>query len=173
VDHARQLGREAHKITIGRFEEGVATLALQYGLTSKPSISNSEFVSQLVFDSGKVAGTPKQRFAYLFPSRNTALISVRMRPGLSQAERNRTIALVREAVRMPQWRLTHGEHYLVSGEPVIVSDLTGSIVSSIKLLLVAVLVVMAVALIPQIAQIFLVPARFCADHVYTVFSHLF
>jgi Zn-dependent protease len=34
-------------------------------------------------------------------------------------------------------------------------------------------VVMAVALIPQIAQIFLVPARFCADHVYTVFSHLF
>lgn len=34
-------------------------------------------------------------------------------------------------------------------------------------------VVMAVALIPQIAQIFLVPARFCADHVYTMFSHLF
>ncbi|MFT3700327.1 MAG: site-2 protease family protein [Kofleriaceae bacterium] len=34
-------------------------------------------------------------------------------------------------------------------------------------------VVMAVALIPQIAQIFLVPAQFCANHVYTVFSHLF
>jgi Zn-dependent protease len=34
-------------------------------------------------------------------------------------------------------------------------------------------VVMAVALIPQIAQIFFVPAKFCADHVYTVFSHLF
>jgi len=34
-------------------------------------------------------------------------------------------------------------------------------------------VVMAVALIPQIAQIFLIPAGFCADHVYTVFQHLF
>ncbi|HEY0253376.1 MAG TPA: site-2 protease family protein [Kofleriaceae bacterium] len=34
-------------------------------------------------------------------------------------------------------------------------------------------VVMAVAFIPPIAQIFLVPASFCANHVYTVFSHLF
>ena len=44
---------------------------------------------------------------------------------------------------MPQWQLTHGKGYLVTGEPVIVSDLSKSITSSIELLLVAVLVVMA------------------------------
>ena len=45
---------------------------------------------------------------------------------------------------MPQWQLsTQGAGYLVTGEPVIVSDLTKSITSSIELLLLAVLVVMA------------------------------
>lgn len=34
-------------------------------------------------------------------------------------------------------------------------------------------VLLAIMMIPQIAQIFLVPAQFCADHVYTVFSSLF
>ena len=47
---------------------------------------------------------------------------------------------------MPQWQLPHGETYLVTGEPVIVSDLTSSISHSIELLLVAVLAVMAIAL---------------------------
>jgi uncharacterized protein len=143
---ADALGKEAAKVTIGRFEENVATLALQYGLTSKPSLQNSNFVSTLVFDPSKPAGTPKQRFAYLFPSRNIALVSLRMRAGLTQSQRNRTIALVRAAITMPQWHLTHGEHYSVTGEPVIVTDLTGSITSSIKLLLIAVLLVMAATL---------------------------
>jgi hydrophobe/amphiphile efflux-3 (HAE3) family protein len=143
---AEALGQSASKLTMARFEEHIATLALEYGLTSKPSLSDSNFVSKLVFDSSKPAGTPKERFAYLFPSSNTALISVRMRPNLSQQARNRTIALVRAAVRMPQWHLTHGERYQVTGEPVIVSDLTSSITSSIKLLLIAVMLVMALAL---------------------------
>jgi Zn-dependent protease len=34
-------------------------------------------------------------------------------------------------------------------------------------------VVMAVALIPQIAQIFLIPAQFCSEHVYKLVAHLF
>ncbi len=44
---------------------------------------------------------------------------------------------------MPQWRLQHGGSYLVTGEPVIVSDLNSSITHSIELLLVVVLLVMA------------------------------
>ncbi len=143
---ARTLGRQASKITTARFQEGLVTLALQYGLTSKPSIDNHEFVTALVFDSSKRAGTPKQRFAYLFPSRETALVSVRMRAGLSESQRTRTIGLIRQAVAMPQWRLRHGERYLVTGVPVIVSDLTNSITHSIELLLIAVLLVMAASL---------------------------
>jgi uncharacterized protein len=143
---ARALGRQASKITTARFQEGLVTLALEYGLTSKPSLDNRDFVTSLVFDSTKPAGTPKQRFAYLFPSREAALVSVRMRAGLSESERTRTIGLIRRAVAMPQWRLRHGERYLVTGVPVITSDLIHSISHSIELLLIAVLLVMAASL---------------------------
>ena len=140
---ARALGSQAARVTTGRFQESVAAIALQYGLTAQPSIGDRNFVSTLVFDSSKPAGTPKQRFAYLFPSRNTALVSVRLRAGLSEAQRTRTIGLIRRAVAMRQWQPQHGASYLVTGEPVIVADLTRSITHSIELLLVAVLLVMA------------------------------
>jgi uncharacterized protein len=146
AEAAEKLGKQASSITLGRFKEGLATLALQYGLTARPSLEDENFVSTLVFDSTKTAGTPKARFAYLFPNREAALISARLKAGLSERERTRTIALIREAVAMKQWRLQHGESYLVTGEPVIVADLTGEIAHSIELLLVAVVLVMALAL---------------------------
>ncbi len=146
ASEAHALGAQAAKVTIGRFEEGLVAIALQYGLTERPSISDANFVSTVVFDSSKPAGTPKERWAYLFPSPDAALVSVRMRAGLSEAQRTRTIALIRQAVGMSQWQLAHGESYLVTGVPVIVSDLTSSISESIELLLVAVLVVMALTL---------------------------
>ena len=143
---AQTLGRQAAKIITARFQESLVTLALQYGLTSRPSLDNHDFATSLVFDSTKPAGTPKQRFAYLFPSRDAALVSVRMRAGLSESERTHTIGLIRKAVAMPQWHLQHGESYLVTGEPVIVADLTHSITDSLELLLIAVLLVMAATL---------------------------
>ncbi|MHB8240575.1 MAG: MMPL family transporter [Solirubrobacteraceae bacterium] len=143
---ARALGQEASKVTIGSFQKSLVTLALKYGLSERPSIEDSNFVSDLVFDSSKPVGTPKQRFAYLFPSRRSALISVRMKAGLSEAQRTATIAEIRGAIAMPQWQLQHGETYLLTGEPVIVAELTSSITHSIELLLVAVLLVMAAAL---------------------------
>jgi len=143
---AQALGGQASKITMARFEESLATLALQYGLTARPSLEDPNFVDTLVFDSTKPAGTPKARFAYLFPSPDAALVSVRMKAGLSERERTRTIGLIRKAVAMPQWQLQHGGTYLVTGEPVIISDLNNSITHSIELLLVAVLLVMAATL---------------------------
>ena len=50
------------------FAAEISALAIRYGLNSAPSLSDHEFVSKVVFDSGKPSGTPKQRFAYLFPS---------------------------------------------------------------------------------------------------------
>jgi hypothetical protein len=146
ASEARALGGQAAKITMARFEESLATLALQYGLTARPSLEDPNFVDRLVFDSTKHVGTPKARFAYLFPSPDAALVSVRMKAGLSERERTRTIGLIRQAVAMPQWHLQHGGTYLVTGEPVIVSDLNNSITHSIELLLVAVLLVMAATL---------------------------
>ena len=106
ASEAQALGSQAAKITLARFQEGLVTLALQYGLTSRPSLDSHDFATSLVFDSTKPAGTPKQRFAYLFPSRNAALVSVRMRAGLSESQRTRTIGLIRKAVAMPQWHLS-------------------------------------------------------------------
>jgi uncharacterized protein len=143
---AHALATQARKVSIAGFQSSLVTLAFEYGLTQPPSIQDANFISNVVFDSTKSAGTPKSRFAYLFPGPNAALVSVRMKAGLSEAQRNRTIGLIRQAVRMPQWQLSHGESYLVTGEPVIVADLTSSISHSIELLLIAVLLVMAATL---------------------------
>ncbi len=140
---ADELGQQAQKLALAEFKTRVVTQALEYGLSAAPSIENQNFVSALVFDPHKRAGTPKQRFAYLFPSPDAALISVRMKVGLSEQQRVKTIGLIRQAVAMSQWHLQHGESYLVTGEPVIVSDLTSAITNSIELLLIAVLLVMA------------------------------
>jgi hydrophobe/amphiphile efflux-3 (HAE3) family protein len=143
---AAQLAASARKIWMARFQEGLVTLALQYGLTSKPSLQDTNFVSSLVFAPDKPAGTPRAKLAYLFPGREAALVSVRMKPGLSQAQRDHTISLVRQAVAMPEWHLANGERYLVTGGPVVASDLTGELSHAILLLLVAVALVMAATL---------------------------
>jgi len=146
TSEVESLAHEASRVTIARFREGLVALALQYGLTSRPSLQNPEFISSVVFDSTKPAGTPKQRFAYLFPSREAALVSVRMRAGLSEAQRRHTIALVRRAVAMPQWHLANGESYLVTGVPVIVADLVDQIGAAVELLMGAVVLLIAAAL---------------------------
>ncbi|HUN77395.1 MAG TPA: MMPL family transporter [Solirubrobacteraceae bacterium] len=144
---AQKLGGEASKLTLERYAQEVELLGAEYGLSAPPELNDPAFVAELVFDSSApIAGTPKQRFAYLFPSRDTALISVRTRAGLSEAQRTHTIELIRHALAMPQWHLRYGERYLLTGEPVVVSELTSSITRSLVLLLVAVMLVMALAL---------------------------
>lgn len=144
---ASALGKQANEVVMRTFEAEIATLAVRFGITKAPSVSEGEFVSTLVFDpASKVPGTPKQRFAYLFPSREAALISVRLKAGLSQQQVNDAIATIRAAVAMPQWHLRYGESYLITGEPVILDELTSSITHSIILLLVGVMLVMAFVL---------------------------
>lgn len=144
---ADRLGAHARKAYLTGFAAEAVSLALRYGLNSMPSITDHNFVSTLVFsNTAKRPGTPKPRFAYLFPSREAALISVRLRPGLSEARRDAAIAAIRAAVSMPQWHLRYGGHYLITGEPVIVSELTSSIAHSMLILLIAVVLLMALTL---------------------------
>ena len=146
AQQAGTLASQARKATMAGFAAEVSALAIRYGLNSAPNLNDHEFVSKIVFDSSRPAGTPKQRFAYLFPSREAALVSVRLKAGLSEARRSHAIGLIRQAVAMSQWRLANGEAYLVTGEPVIVNEITSSISNSIELLLVAVLLVMGFVL---------------------------
>jgi uncharacterized protein len=143
---ASALGEQARRATMAGYAAEVSALAIRYGISRPPTLDEHNFVSQVVFDPTKPGGVPKQRFAYLFPSADAALVSVRLRAGLSEAQREHAIALIRSAVAMPQWRLQNGERYLVTGEPAIVADVTSSLAHSIELLLVAVLVVMALVL---------------------------
>src|SRR5919206_509175 len=81
-----------------------------------PQLVLTENIDRLLGLEGCLSGNkpPGARFAYLFPNERSALIQVRLEPGLSDEARSRAIRLVREAVAMPQWRLQHGS-YVVTG----------------------------------------------------------
>src|SRR5918998_285862 len=130
------------------FQREVVELAVRYGLSAIPRLDDPSFVSTLVFDATKPAGTPKRKFAYLFPSRRgdpgqAALVQVRLKAGLSEARRADALKLVRAAVAMKEWKPRNGATYTVTGAPVVVSDLAKSISGSLVALLVGALVVMA------------------------------
>ncbi|MBX5442356.1 MAG: MMPL family transporter [Solirubrobacteraceae bacterium] len=140
---ARRFARQARELVDAGFTRDVLALALEYGLRGVPQLNDTAFVSRLVFTGDGRDGTPKARFAYLFPTPRSALIQVRLRPDLDDEERREAIALVREAVAMPQWRLTGGGSYVVTGAPVVLSDLGDAIGDALVTLLVVALLVMA------------------------------
>jgi len=141
----------ARQVVAGELQNEIAELALRYGLRSIPRLDDPNFVSTLVFDATKPPGTPKRRFAYLFPvprsgPGRTALVQVRLKAGLTQSERAAALRLIRAAVAMPQWKPRNGATYTVTGAPVVVADLASSITGSMIVLLVAALLVMAATL---------------------------
>ena len=146
VAEARRYRSQAQQLVNAQFTRDILQIALRYGLRSAPRLNDPSFVNQLVFDAARPPGTPKARFAYLFPNRDSALVQVRLKPSLSEAARRRAIGLVRAATRMPDWRLANGGSYVVTGAPVVVGDLSSAISRSLVVLLVAAVLVMAATL---------------------------
>ena len=97
---ARKLGAQAEQLVYAEFAQELLALNAKYGLnlTGAPKVNDPDFVYQLVFDPERGARVPKARFAYLFPSADSALISVRLKAGLSDAQRARAVELIRRAV---------------------------------------------------------------------------
>ncbi len=146
---ARQaaVANQARQLVRLQFLRDLFTQASRYGLRSIPQLNDPQFVSQLVFDPSRGYDQPKRRFAYIFPTKDSALIQVRLHPDLSDGERRAAIALVRDATRMPEWRLPQsGGTYTVTGAPVVLSDLSKSITRSIVVLLLVALLVMTATL---------------------------
>jgi hydrophobe/amphiphile efflux-3 (HAE3) family protein len=142
-----RLANAAARAVTAQFTQYVLQLALQYGISGLPSISDPNFVSALVFDSSTGdPGVPKSRFAYLFPSKNAAMITVRLKPNLSDAERRHAIDLFRTAAEQKQFQPRRGARYLVTGVPVVSEGLADAVQSSIVALLGAALLVMAATL---------------------------
>jgi hypothetical protein len=123
-------------------------LALNSGITSLPSIDSPQFIPSVVFDQTRGVNQPKARFAYLFPTADAALIQIRLKSSLSDAQQAQAISWIRQAIKLPRFRSAYGGRYTVTGVPVVVNDLANTISGSIAGLLVAVLVVMAIALPP-------------------------
>ncbi len=123
------------------------TLALNSGITALPSIDSPQFIPQIVFDQTRGVNQPKARFAYLFPTKNSALIQVRLKASLSDAQQARAISLIRQAIRMPMFRSAYGGTYTITGVPVVINDLASTITGSISGLLIAALLVMAATLL--------------------------
>jgi len=143
-----RLARSAQQLVYAQFVRDLLALNIKYGLgvDKTPRLDDPDFVATLVFDPKRGATTPKARFAYLFPSSESAAIQVRLRPDLSDAERERATELVRAAVRMPDFRLRNADGYTVTGVPVLAEDLSDALAGSIARLLLVALVVMAAVL---------------------------
>ncbi|MBN1530103.1 MAG: MMPL family transporter [Thermoleophilaceae bacterium] len=140
-----RLAKAASEAVMTRFQLYIARLALKFGFVGIPSINNPEFVSRVVF-SDTQPGVPKARFGYLFPSKDAALIQIRMRPELTDVQRRRAIELVEEAASARVFQPREGARYVVTGVPVVTERLAGAVRDSIVILLVAALLVMAATL---------------------------
>ncbi|MFL5860059.1 MAG: MMPL family transporter, partial [Solirubrobacteraceae bacterium] len=122
-------------------------MAVSSGLNGIPSIKDPTFIPAIVFDSTRGANQPKARFSYLFPTKNSALVQVRLRSSLTDAEQARAISWIRQAIRMPRFRSAYGGTYTITGVPVVINDLTSQITGSVAGLLGAALLVMAATLL--------------------------
>jgi hydrophobe/amphiphile efflux-3 (HAE3) family protein len=156
-----QLERMSKQIPPERFREFLLEVATKYGITSAPTITNEEFVSTVVFDLAKARGTPKARLAYLFPNSHAAQIVIRLKPGLSEAERHRAIGLIKEAVAettprkaceengkaQPCFALSGGGEYVVTGAPVVVDAVARALKHALLVLFGVAIVVMAIVLL--------------------------
>jgi hydrophobe/amphiphile efflux-3 (HAE3) family protein len=120
---------------------------LNSGISGQPTIDDPQFIPEIVFDQTRGVNQPKSRFAYLFPTKTSALIQVRLRASLSAAQQAQAISWIRQAVRMPMFRSAYGGTYMVSGVPVVTHDLASTITGSIAGLLLAAVAVMAVVLL--------------------------
>jgi hydrophobe/amphiphile efflux-3 (HAE3) family protein len=136
----QRLADSARQVVMSQFQRDLIGLAVRYNITSRPD--SIEFISALVFDGKGGVGAPKSRFAYLFPSKDAAMITVRLRPDLTDEERSRAIDMIGRATRDPAFRIDRGR-YVVSGVPVVVDGLADAVQRSIFVLLAAALIVMA------------------------------
>jgi len=154
-----QLERLSQSVPESQLRQFVLEVATKYGITSAPSLGNPDFTAAVVFDVRRSRGTPKPRLAYLFPNKHSAQIVVRLRPGLSEAERRRAIELIRATVddTTPRRQCSQegkpapcfeleGGRFVVSGVPVVVDGVSRALEGALLVLLAVAVVAMAVAL---------------------------
>ncbi len=155
TEEQEQAAEQASQAVLGAFQSELVRLGLKFGITRPPRLDDPEFINRVVFDPREPVGTPKERFAYLFPSTDSALISVRLRPDLSDEERSDAIDLFKRATADERFALGGGGDYVVSGVPAVVDGLAEALRSELLVLLAVAVALMALAL----AVVFSPPLR--------------
>jgi uncharacterized protein len=157
----RRAAQAAGQQVIFQFGQQIVSLGLRYGQTGPPRIDDPRYVESVIFDSRQPGAVPKARLSAIVPSSHAALISVRLRPGLSDAQRRQAISLFRDAVDDPTFALRRSAFddakpsYVVSGVPVVFEGLAQELSTQIFILLAAALAVMVITL----ALVFRAPFR--------------
>ena len=149
MSHSKALAEEnaAGQLESEQQYQQLIQMYVESGISGTPRIDDPQFIPEIVFDPTRGVNVPKARFAYLFPSSNSALIQVRLEASLSPTQQAHAISWIRQAVRMPMFRSAYGGTYTVSGVPVVTNDLANTITGSIAGLLIAALLVMAATLL--------------------------
>lgn len=138
---------QAQQAVMGQAMQQVQEANLSLAALTNPSLTNPQFVQPIVFDLGQPGVPPKSKFGYLFPSSDSALISIRLQPDITDEQRRSAIGLIERAVGEEEFELRSGGTYSVSGVPVVVQGLADELGGEIVLLFLAALVAMALVLI--------------------------
>ena len=116
---------------------------------------------------------PKARFSYLFPSADSALISVRLKSGLSDEQRTRAVGAGARRGGDGRLQARPRARYVVTGVPVLAGDLTDVLAgSTLRLLLVAVAVMALVLALLFRSRLRLLPLGLALCAVAVVFGGL-
>ena len=150
-----------------QFQQQLQGIALKYGQTGPPRIDDPKYVEGVICDNRLPGCTSKARLAAIVPSPNAALISIRLRPGLTDSQVQQAISLFRQAVAYDDpsghddFQLHGGAldatppGYVVSGVPVVFEGLAQELSTQIFVLLAAALAAMVITL----ALVFRSPLR--------------
>ena len=142
----KAIRQQAEQLAEQKAAGPLISLAFKYGITSAPQLDSPQFMRALVFDNNRPAGTPKSRLASIFPGPNAALIQVRLRDSLSEAERRTALQDIAAAIKMPRFRLSGGD-YAVTGAPAVVDELADTLGRALIVLLLVAAFVMALTLL--------------------------
>jgi predicted RND superfamily exporter protein len=138
---AEEAGEAARLEALGPAQEQFEELLVRFGYVGLPSLSNSNFVRALVFGPSQA---PKERFSFLFPDAQHALILVRPDSGLPDARLSALgdeIQTLAEAANVQEVKLT------VAGAPLVAAAVSAEVRTELIRLAPIVLVVMGLVLL--------------------------
>ncbi|MEA2346725.1 MAG: uncharacterized protein QOG62_512 [Thermoleophilaceae bacterium] len=138
---AQAASEQARLKALGPVKDQFQQLLVRFGYVGLPSLSNTNFVRALVFGPST---TPKERFNFLFPDAQHALVLVRPDAGLSDA---RLRALGGQIQRLAGSASVQDISLTVAGAPLVAAAVSAEVSAELIRLAPIVLVAMALALL--------------------------